>query len=398
MGLLTPLFITLLLVFYPLMEITRIPIGDAAVTFIDFAVVFISFIWIVKKTIERKKPKGILIKPISFFIAILFLSLLINFNKLTLPQFFVSFLYFVRWIAYAVIYLVVKDLDVNFKKYLPFLLKISGTLVMIIGFFLYFFYPDLRNLRYLGWDEHLYRNFSSFLDPNFAGIFYVLYFVLISDSFNFKKIKSKWQIINLVLIILSIMSVLTTFSRSAYIAFVIAVLSFVVLKKEIKFLLFILVFSIGLFLLPSFSLKSEGTNLMRTASGKARIDSIKNALTIFKDSPILGVGFDSYRYAQRRYGFINESKMLIHSAAGTDNSFLFVLATSGLIGFFSFVYLLYNLFKFSLSSTVLLISLIALCVDSLFLNSLFYSPLMLWMWILFGLKENSRSRSLTENS
>lgn len=389
MGLLTTLFITLLLVFYPLGEITRIPIGDSAITFIDVAVISLGLIWILKFIAKKRKIKGRLINPISIFVFVLFLSLIYNFKRLTLYQFMASFLYLARWIFYSLVYLVVKDIDINVKKYIPILLKASGALIILIGFAFYFLYPDLRNLRYLGWDEHLYRNFSSFLDPNFAGIFYVLYFVFIFDSFNWEKIRSKSQLFNSSLIMLSIVSVLTTFSRSAYISFIVAVLSFAIVKKQIKHLFVILLFIIGIFLFSNFTLRSEGTNIVREASGKARVDSMKNAFTIFKDNPIIGVGFDSYRYAQRRYGFIDENKMLIHSAAGTDNSFLFILATSGIIGFLAFIYLLYNLFNFSIKSPSLFISLIVLCVDSLFLNSLFYPSLMLWVWILAGLKENS---------
>ena len=389
MGLLITLFITLMLVFYPLGEITRIPIGEAAISFIDIGVFLLVSVWIFRKIAHKAKIKGELLKPISIFICALLISLFFNFRNLTINEFFISFLYLVRWIFYSLIYFVVKDFSKSFKNYLPYFLKISGLLVIVIGFIFYLFYPDLRNLRYLGWDEHLYRNFSSFLDPNFAGVFFVLFFVLVSSSLNMNKLKSKFWWFDIILSFLSVISILITFSRSAYITFVVAVLSLAILKKQLKFILLIILFMFVLILLPNFTLKSEGTNLLREASGKARIDSIRNALTIFKDNPILGVGFDSYRYAQRRYGFVKEDKMLVHSAAGTDNSYLFIMATTGAIGFLFFTYFLFNLFKFSVGSNILLVSLIAVCVDSFFINSLFYSPIMLWVWILAGLRENT---------
>ena len=65
---------------------------------------------------------------------------------------------------------------------------ISGSLIVLLGFIQLMFYPALRNLYYLGWDEHLYRMFSTFLDPNFAGAFFVLFTLFVIDmSLRYKK-------------------------------------------------------------------------------------------------------------------------------------------------------------------------------------------------------------------
>ena len=88
--------------------------------------------------------------------------------------------------------------------------------------------------------------------------------------------------------------------------------------------------------------------------------------------------------------------MLVHSAAGTDNSFLFILATSGLIGLTAFLYFLYKVVSLSSSklkknyfSLVLFASIISLAINSLFINSLFFPQIMLWIWILAGLTEST---------
>lgn len=396
MGILSILFITLFIVFYPLEEITRVPISDAAISLIDITVALIAVIYFSRKILKKEKIEGVLIKPIIIFTLILVLSLILNISKLNLPQLVVSALYLLRWAVYASMYFVIKDMGGFFKKNIYYFLVASGSLVLAGGFLQFFFYPDIRNLYYLGWDEHLYRLFSSFLDPNFAGAFFVLYLILIFVLYLKEKKRSIFSHYLLVAILLSIIAIALTFSRAAYIMLAVGLLILWFLKRDPKVFLVILISIFAILISLKVVLHSEGTNILRTASGNSRIDSVNKALVIFKDNPVLGVGFDAYRYAQRRYGFINEDKRLIHSAAGTDNSFLFVLATSGIIGLLGFMSLIYNLLKLSLVnlrnnslSIVLFASIISLCINSFFLNSLFYPPIMLWLWILAGLTEST---------
>lgn len=393
MDLLKILFITLLLVFYPLGEITRISFGEAAVTLIDITVGLIVFAWLFLKISRGVKIEGKLFKPIIIFVLVLILSLVVNAEKLNLFQLGISASYILRWILYALIYFVVKDFDLNFKKGLPYLMLGSGALITLGGFVQYFLYPDLRNLYYLGWDEHLYRMFGSFLDPNFAGSFFVLYLLFVFGLFKDFKIR---KYILIPIFTFSLVSILLTFSRAAYVMFLVGVGGLLIVKEQIKNLLFIIgIFTLSVFLISELAFKSEGTNLLRTASGEARIDSVNNAIKIFKDNQILGVGFNSYRYAQKKYGFINEDKKLIHSAAGTDNSFLFVLASSGVFGLLSFIFLLYkiiDLSKLKIKNSIAIVffaSVVSLSVNSFFINSLFFPQLMLWIWILAGLTEST---------
>ncbi|MEK7542910.1 MAG: hypothetical protein AAB503_01210, partial [Patescibacteria group bacterium] len=58
------------------------------------------------------------------------------------------------------------------------LLIIVSILVAIFGWLQYLFFPDLRVLKYVGWDDHLYRLTGSFLDPGFSAIILVLGFLV----------------------------------------------------------------------------------------------------------------------------------------------------------------------------------------------------------------------------
>lgn len=154
-------------------------------------------------------------------------------------------------------------------------------------------------------------------------------------------------------------------------------------KKTFAILIVVAFLSVTV-LLPK-AYKTEGTNFLRIASSQARLDSAKQAIEIFKEDPLFGVGFNAYRYAKDRHGFTFGNWEESHADAGTDNSFLFLLATVGITGFIAYLYMWFKILKINIRSKLLIASVVAIFVDSLFVNSLFYSFLMFWIWILVGL-------------
>lgn len=377
-------FIILILIF-PLGVLSRIQLSDSiAISLNDIAIFLIVLFFAIRKIKEKKFFffKYPLFKPIFIFMAIAVLSLLINIKNLSFLESITSSLYLLRWILYAGLYFLVIDFDTKFRQKVSIFLVISGAIAVIGGYFQYFLYPELRNLIYLGWDEHLYRMFSSFLDPNFAGAFFVLYFIFALSVFIEQSRYIK-LLLGLILT-LTLGAIFLTYSRSALIMLVVSFAVFLFLIKQKKLIFIFISLSLLItFLLPK-SFKTEGTNFLRTASAKARIDSSENALSIIRDNIFFGVGFNAYRYAQYRYGFLNDKKEIEnHSGAGTDNSYLFILATTGIVGFAAYLYLLRRLFK--IKDKILIASMAGLLVNALFINSLFYTFIMEWIWILAGL-------------
>ena len=88
---------------------------------------------------------------------------------------------------------------------------------------------------------------------------------------------------------------------------------------------------------------------------------------------------------------------MTHAGAGTDNSFLFVLVTTGIIGLVSYIYLLFSILKSMFRKItkknnlayITFSSCIAVIVGSFTINALFYQFVMLWLWILIGITESS---------
>lgn len=398
MGLLKILFIITLLSI-PIGEILRFELTiGTSINLSNIAVGVLTAYWLVLHFFKKKKINTVkLIKPITIFAGIGFISLLFNFKLLNFQELVVSFLYLIRWVMYVSIYFIVLEFDKHFQKKIIYLLLSIGGIIVIAGYVQYFFYPSLRNLFYLGWDEHLYRMFSSFLDPNFAGAFLSLYFFLIvglMSSFTKKSEELKIVLFG-VLGILTFIAIFLTYSRSAILMLIVGCLIFLILKRKFSIMIFLALLVVGLLLFVPKAFKTEGTDLFRKVSSEARISSAKQAMSIFLKNPVLGIGFNAYKYARIRHGFTGKNDPS-HAEGGADVSFLFVMATTGVIGFIAYLYLLSKIistaflkYKNNFIAGVLLVSVISLVINSFFINSLFYSFFMLWMWILLGLTENA---------
>lgn len=385
---------------FPIAEVGKLRFNNGiSVSVNDILLIVLIFTWVFFEFKNAKSKRYFLKKPIIIFITICLFSLFFNFFNLTLSNFIISFLYLFRYISYISLYFVVKNFDLSTKNKTSIILLISGFFTVLIGYIQFFFYPSLKNLFYLGWDEHLYRMFSSFLDPNFAGGFFALYFIFtlifIKEYYN-KKYFKKTVFIS-ILSIFTLIAIYLTYSRSALIMLAVSLITFLVLIDKKRFVIVSVLFLILMIFISPKSFKTEGTNLSRTVSSEARITSVKQGLLIFEKSPVLGVGFNAYRYAQNKYlGLNNKYWQITHSGAGTDNSFVFVLATTGIIGFIAYIYLLYRIFKVAKQNikknkyaVSLFSSLLGLIFGSMFINSLFYVFILEWLIIQVGLTENS---------
>jgi O-antigen ligase len=260
----------------------------------------------------------------------------------------------------------------------------------VIGLLQYFLFSDLRPFFYQGWDEHLYRIFGTLFDPNFSGAIFVFgfFFSLVSVKGATLTKKSLLPILGACVCFIAL---LLTYSRSSYLMFGISLIVYLLYMKKTKALLILIsAFLIGLALIPK-NYKSEGVNLLRTASVYSRITEYKQASVLFFSSPLFGVGFNTYRYAQQQGGFINDVGtaqpwMSNHSGAGVPNSYLFVLATTGLVGFGAFILLIgvviRDIFTSKREKSIKYAMLALFCgllVHAFFENSLFYPFILIYL-------------------
>lgn len=338
---------------------------DVHISVLDIVVLELSLVALFKNKIKINKYLGI-------FLGVSLVSLILAYFHYGLSATLVGFMYLLRFAVYASFgWTIGKLIGVSDRSKLIILL---GTLTVVIGLGQYFLFPDIRSLQIAEWDPHYYRVVGTLLDPGFIGIILVMFLVFLSDGKNY-LFKLLWAA--------SYFALAFTYSRSSFLAFLIAMAYVAWRKKSWNFLLFTwFLLGITLPLLPRAS-SGEGVKLERTSSIEARLVNWTNAATIFRDHPILGVGFNVYRYAQNEYGFLGESKWLrSHAGAGADSSLLFVGATTGLIGLSAYFFYLDSLWK----NLTLRPYLLALLVHSLFLNSLFYPFVLIFLALLTDCK------------
>ncbi len=396
------LLITLLILCLPLGVITRISLYPNVYIYLNDLIVIIIIIYFVIQLFLKKEKlnhRNVAYPILGFFVTGL-ISLLINYSNLNFQTFAVSFLYLCRYMVYISLIFVVMHQKLSLFKGLNFKLISVGVVVAIIGFIQYYLYPSLANLFYAGWDNHLYRLFSTFLDPNYAGIFLALSFILCVSNLivSIEKKNKKMFIVYSLISALTLSAMYLTYSRSALISASIGIITLFVIKNKVRLLIPVFAVLVVVFFMFS-NYTIEGLNPLRIASSVARIDSAKEALYIFEKNPILGVGFNSYRYAQVRYGFRkNQTKFPSNADAGTDNSYLFILATTGIVGFAFYSKFLYEIIKIisvnnksgSAFEVAALPSFLALLSNALFINSLFYPLVIVWVFILVGVRASRK--------
>ncbi len=340
------------------------------VSLLDFSV-FIFWIFTLKKNHFRLT----LPKPHVIFIFVAFLSLLLATRWGATSQ-FIGLQYLVRFVIYSSLPFFTKPLFE--KRSLHHLIYYLGLVTVIIGLSQYILMPDVRFLSAWNWDDHYFRVIGSFLDPGFTGLLLVLFFTF----YFFHRHRF--------LTILTFITMALTYSRSSYLAFLVAVGIMAFQKKSLMFFVkgtLILILTIAI--LPRAS-QGEGVKLERTSTIQARLINWGQSIQIFSDHPVLGVGFNTYRYAQKDYGFLEEKNWLQnHAGAGADSSLLFVAATTGVVGLFFYFGYLKSLYMILNTKYM-----IPILVHSFFLNSLFYPATMLLIAILIMVGNSQESPSL----
>jgi hypothetical protein len=356
------------------------PLAEIHISWLDLGVLLYSVYFLIRNI---TKIPGIiknnkLAKYILIFYTVGLISLLINALAFDLKALLVGFMYWSRGLMYGLLYI---PLSFLFKKSSLKLLLISlGLATVLTGLGQYLFSPDIRSLEVAEWDPHYYRVVGTLLDPGYIGIILVMFFLIL--IYHQDRIK---KIIFWLMAIPAYLVLAFTYSRSSFLAFLAGMTAISVKRKSVKpFIISLLLLTATIFLLPRSS-GGEGVKLERTGSIQARIINWQRTIKIFSNNFILGVGFNTYRYAQRKAGFLDNNKWLkSHSGAGADSSLLFVAATTGIVGLFFYLRFLGRLWNYP-SDFPLYIPLSALIVHSTFLNSLFFPHVLFVLGVILSL-------------
>jgi len=315
---------------------------------------------------------------LAFFAAALFSSVLYAMNLRPLEVVY-GLVYLLRIFSYytfsVIIYNLLKDKEVSPASVVGWL-TFDTVAISVLGWLQYFMFPDLRFLRYLNWDDHLGRMTGTFLDPGYLGILLVLGSILAFYLWRTHRRKLAGGIFVFVSL-----SLLFTYSRASYLAFVAGMTYLVLSGFRGRSLFVALVFILGLLIIPKNT--AEGTSILRTQSVIARFENYSETLSVAKENPLFGIGFNNL-CSQRLRNFGGDFKS--HACSGSDSSILLLVATTGVVGIMIFLKLFISIFKRNFGDLVLIKSLLmAIFVHSLFTQSMFYSFVMGYMAILIPL-------------
>lgn len=348
------LYLTILIWPFGLLLTYKNPTFQFPVYYLDIAVslLFLSTLLEYKKYLNLTKTN--LFKAQILFASVLFVSLLANFGAILEFKKFTSFLYLLRVFIYPSIFLVAQRVKVEELKRI---ILVSVCIFLSLGMIQYLFLPDLRFLKNLGFDDHYYRLVGTMFDPNFTG-------ALISaiSLYLFFSGKKLWSLI--LLIPLSL-----TFSRASYLSFIVPLITglFLSKSKNLKPLLLIPILALLVYLIPKPF--GEGVNLFRTFSIYSRFQSWSDGLNLFWFRPWFGWGYNTLA-SNARFSSI-------------DNSFILLLATSGIAGLLSFLNLLRESFiSIKLPSRIFILSLLVHC---LFNNTFFFIWVLSAFWVILAL-------------
>lgn len=357
-----PKLLFLFLVVFPFGQLARIYIPIIDVIFGLFIILFFF----------GRYPLPSVAKQLLLFATVGLFSLLFSLSIFNLNESLTGFLYLLRLFGvfafFVVIYWELKNKEKSKVLTLNSLLLVSLA-VALVGWIQYLFLPDLRALTAWGWDDHLYRLAGTFLDPGFTSI--ILVFGYIVSLAKGKRLATSFLFL----------SVLFTYARGGYLALIIS--SIYLLRSRPKILIGVIAaFVIGILLLPRPA--GEGVKLTRTYSIFARGVNYQEGFEIFKKSPVFGVGLNNICIAKSKYlGHIDTDS---HACSGLDSSLLLVLATTGVVGLTVFLnFILHIRVTNNIYGKVFVASGIALLVQSLFINSIFYPWVLGWMAILLAL-------------
>jgi len=346
----------LLFFLFSLGQIGRVSFFDSRINFYVFEPIIFSSTayFIFKHGLTPFKNISCRFKPFLIFLSVMSISFLASSNDFSVSENIIAFLYLARLFTYPVFFVYLKY-HFPGKKFASFLengLYLFFFITAFFGVIQFFFYPDLRNLYYLGWDPHFNRLFGVFFDTGLSAAVYGIVTIFLYRKKMFLPA------------FFFLMFLIITFSRSAYLSFTCFGIYEAISKRKYAFFLIVFVMSLFVFFLVPKNF-GVGVGLDRLFSVSSRIEDYKLAFEKYKKKPVLGYGYN-------RIGFIKESKKREaypdHAGFSYSSSYLIILVAAGMVGLAAFLYLIKELFAKKVLSPYLVYAGILSLADNIILH------------------------------
>ncbi|NCP67027.1 O-antigen ligase family protein [bacterium] len=325
----------------------RIPFGGGGILLSDFLAPLFALVWFAQKVlIERSLPSFRFIAPAMAFTFVALISWVWGAWDLLLKEQVLTFSYIVRFISIVFLgWYMLDQTKSNVDKTLLNLFKIVGV-VVLLGYLQFYVYPDISKFSTVGgFDPHIGRLLGTWMDPNFVGGL-IAFMTPLMLGYWYQTDNKKIKYWLGAIILLSIYALFLTFSRSAYLAAVGGLFIFFLLRDPKVILVGVLLASLGL--ASSERAQQRVGELAGTmasvvlrdtdevdATAKLRVQSWQRSLILFDKYPVIGIGYNTYRFRGAEEGVVDEN---FFSAGGSDSTLLTVLVTTGIIGFLAFMW------------------------------------------------------------
>lgn len=241
------------------------------------------------------------------------------------------------------------------------------------------------------WDPQGRRLVSTLLDPNFMGglLMIGLLMALARESEGGGRSRGA--------VLLFGVALLLTLSRSAILGLLVG-LTWMVVTRGVRTRVVWVLGGFALLMLPFATLLiayAERFNKLRIdASALQRLIPWMRSIVLWRDHPVLGVGFNAVREAQRAYGWRE-----VGGASGSfDGGLLFIAVMTGALGLLAFLWILFEVRRaarlvwraYSADPEARAVAVggwaatLGITVQSLFTNTLLLPFVMFPLWVLWG--------------
>lgn len=377
---------------------------------------------------RRPKLQSVLVDAPSALvlalISVMTVSLILAVPGLTLSQLAYSLFYLIRWVVYAGLFFVAREQvageetqDMLFQG-----LLLATATVAVLGLVQMALFPNLAEIwkssldlgfvRSEDLDPHVGRLVSTLLDPNFAGGFLTAGLTVTAWRWATSEYSKMCRVSMSGLLGMIIVALVLTYSRSSQLAALVALVGLLMSTRHRplarkRLVILLLVMLALLALNPRVISRFYGTLQVQPSpvpvaeshripeakpivvepSANARLVSWVDGLKVFRRHPVLGVGFNAYRWHREENRGV--------SGNGTQNSYITLLATTGLVGML--VFILFAVVVLRRLATrrdeavvpVAFGSILGVGVHALFIEDLTYPPLLVILWLLLAIGLNS---------
>ncbi|CAN5351203.1 hypothetical protein BH09GEM1_BH09GEM1_04760 [soil metagenome] len=345
--------------------------------------------------IDRLTTLAMLLSCIGLYSAILSIPR----YGLTPFQLLISLAYLARWVTYFGLYVVVINLirSADVMK-VWWALERAMMVFAAFGIFQSLFIPHFAQVVYpnsriiTDFDEQGHRLVSTVLEPNIAGAMIMLVLLVQIAQLVAGERLAYWKPS------LMFSALVATLSRSSFLGLFVGVAIILAVRGVSRRLLRVLAVTALLAAVAApkaLQFAASYNKLTVDASALSRVAAWIRALRIFSDHPILGIGFNTYAFVQERYGYIR----LGNGSYSVDGGLLFVAVMTGLTGLAVYLGMLSVVIarckgvwrsvvappEWRALSTGIAAATVALCVHSLFVNSLLTSFVMEPLNLLWAL-------------